>query len=109
MHSAIQERLLSPSLPSNRSVAQTGSLPFRRLAVGRPVGCQPATQQTASLRYVEVTGQGARKTGKEVPVPEYGSEERRMNFRPSASAVGRALRAALIRIARSATPPDQYR
>ena len=48
------------SLPSNLDVAQVGNLLFRRLAVGRPAGCQPATQQTASLRYTAAaSGYGA--------------------------------------------------
>ena len=70
------ERLLSRpgTLPSNLNVAQVGNLPFRRLAVGRPAGCQPATQQTTSLRYLAAaSGYGApgaqtvRGWGEEVP------------------------------------------
>ena len=53
------------SLPSNLDVAQTGSLPGRRLAVGSPAGCQPATQQTASLRYIAAaSGYGAPRAHK---------------------------------------------
>ncbi len=33
------------------TVAQTGSLLFRRMVFGRWADCQSATQQTASLRY----------------------------------------------------------
>jgi predicted dehydrogenase len=34
-----------------RTVTRAGSLPYRRLAIGTPAGCQPATQQIINLRY----------------------------------------------------------
>jgi hypothetical protein len=53
-------RAWRPVTGSGSDVAQTGSLLCRRLATGGPADCQSAKQQVANLRYVEVTGQGAR-------------------------------------------------
>jgi hypothetical protein len=69
-------RARRPVTGGSSHVAQVGNLLFRRRAVGRPAGCQPATQQTASLRYVAVTGQGGGVQGhqrEEHPSPQPSS------------------------------------
>ena len=56
----MSRHLLSPSLPSNRDVAQTGSLLCLRLATGGPADCQSAKQQVANRRYMAAaSGYGA--------------------------------------------------